>query len=171
MKMYYLNNNGRAVRKFALKVNLQKDGEKKRSAAENETILNTALFVLKDWLFKANGEFMYEKKLSEMAVFCMVSFEDEVVLEAWSSSVESMIKDAKLLDVVSSKVLRIEEENGDDQKAQEKMERVKASLNGHRAAVLREKKIDHAKYELILFFTDINSMSDWEKTTFSDTQG
>lgn len=49
-----------------------------------------------------------------------------------------------------------------------KAEKVKASLHDYNVAVLKESKIADAEYELVIFFTDVKMMHEWEKVTFGE---
>lgn len=148
--MYYLNKHeGRAVKKFVVRSTKQ---------------IEVALGVVKDQLYVTGGVLIYERKLSDKASFCIVSFEDEIMLATWEFILGSALKDATIVEILCSKVLIIKDNQGVDAEAQTKVEAIKADIHKYDAAILRERKLGNAEYELLLFFTDNEKMTKWENT-------
>lgn len=152
LDMHYLHShNGCAVKKFVL-----------RSKNQIEVDLGT----VKDRLYVSGGVLIYERKLSNTAVFCIVSFEDDIMLATWESIVCSALSEAKIVEILCSKVLIVKDDEGNDDTALAKTESIKATINKYEAAVLRERKIKDAEYELLLFFTNEGKMAEWEQASF-----
>lgn len=147
MELKYLNRNGAYVKKFIVR-------------AENYDNVEAATVLIKDNLHKLAGNMMYQQKISESSKFFIISFEDSINLSAWESIITSSIKDAKMVDIMCSKVLLISDDNPDV--ILQKSKEVKATIKEYDAAVLREKTIDNNIHELLLFFTDEEKMHQWE---------
>ena len=148
MELKYLNRNGAYVKKFVVR-------------AENYDNVEAATVLIKDNLHKLAGNMMYQQKISEVSEFFIISFEDRINLSAWESIITSSIKDAKIVDIMCSKVLLISDEKTDV--ILQKSEEVKATIREYDVAVLKEKKIANNTYELLLFFTDEEKMHQWEE--------
>ena len=159
VRVSYLDNNGASVKKILVR---------------STTTIDRAKSVVEDNLYKAKGTLMYYRKLSDSEFFSVLSFEDPIMLMAWEAITSTELgkipkKDGKVqtIDVRFSKVLVISDETGNDQKAMERMERIKASLvDKYEAAVLEEEKVEgeEAKYQLILLFTNEVKMHEFEQT-------
>ncbi len=152
----YLDKNGKAVKKFV--------------ARGQGDCTDSIVSVIKDNLTKFGGEILYKRNVSSESVFMIATFEDKLMQMAWEGFVSPLLQKTKIADVVCSKVLRIAEDKGDDVKAMEKVEKVKASLLEYGAAVLKEDKLADALYELVIFFTDVDKMQEWEIYTFGGSQ-
>lgn len=167
LKISYLNEGKCAVRRFALKVDDPTEAEKEKTEAEIQTILGKAKEDLKQLLHKLGGEIMYELELSTRSVFMVVSFEDALNMETWNNSVGTLVKGAKILDVVSTKVLSIKGNKGEAKKVREKIEEIRKTLLNYKAAVFTETKLTDEEYKLTIFFTDKELMKEWEEATFN----
>lgn len=145
-EMYYLNNNGKVVRKFVI-----------RSKSESDIISSCSK--VRDELSKVNAIVIFEKKISEVAYFMVVSFDDHVMMAVWESNIASVT----IQDLVSSKVLIVKDDAKNDLVAKDKCSEAKKLLKTHSGAVLKETKIADGEYRLVLFFTDEEKMLTWEK--------
>lgn len=146
-QMYYLNNNGKVVRKFVVR-------------GENEDNTISSCSKIKDELSKVNATVIFEKKVSEVSYFIVVSFDDDVMMAVWESNIAAKVK---IEDIVSSKVLIVK--NSDDtEEAKNRCAEVKKLLKEYSGAVLAETEITDGEYRLVLFFTNKEKMLICEKT-------
>lgn len=146
--MYFLNNNGKVVKKFVVR-----SVDKDNAVSQNSKI--------RDQISKVNAELIFSKQISETAYFMVVSFDDYIMKTVWESNIFSA--NIKAEDIVASKVLIIKnEENIAEAKA--KCDKVKEVLRQYDGAVLSETKIAEGEYRLVLFFTDKEKMLACEET-------
>ena len=128
---------------------------------------------VRDTIITAGGISIYEKKVSEQAYFCIVSFPDETLMRVWEASANMQIgtatqllaEKATIKPIHESKVLIVSDDTGDDEAAKAKIaELTKDIIEKYKAAVLEVQSVKNAKYRVIMFFTDEKLMKDWERT-------
>lgn len=146
-QMYYLNNNGKVVKKFVVR-----GIDKENAISENSKI--------RDEISKVNAELIFSKQISEIAYFMVVSFDDYVMKTVWESNISSA--NIKADDIVASKVLIIKDKENVAE-AKEKCNIVKEALKKYDGAVLGETEIAEGEYRLVLFFTNKEKMLSFEK--------
>ena len=144
LKKYYLHNNGLFVRKFVIRAN---------SSSE----LTSSIAHIKDVATAFDGKLLYEKQLSPMTEFIILSFKDATLMVSWECVLNSSVN---LVEIVSSKILVVKNEN-DSQSVQQTVKNILEQLPSYKGAMLTSKKISDNEIHLFLFFTDLKEMARW----------